>query len=65
MRPYGQDKKHLFNYTDCHPKKLGKGWKNWWEVEINKIVKKRERQSSKLEMKKILNCAEGERLMDG
>lgn len=28
--------------TDCHPPK---GYANWWEVEMNKPSKKRERQA--------------------
>ena len=35
--------------TDAHPKKLGKGWKNWWEVEMDI---RRSRTRSKKEVKK-------------
>ena len=24
--------------TDCHPKKLGPGWHNWWEVDMQHIT---------------------------
>lgn len=41
MKPYGLRDKLKYNYTDCHPKKLGKGWMNWWEVEINRVKSKK------------------------
>lgn len=34
MKPFGREKniKGCGKWkTDCHPKKLGKGWYNWWE----------------------------------
>lgn len=63
MLPYGKDNKMRRNLPDCHPKKYGKGFKNWWEVELTKIIKKRERQSAKDEIIKILNedISKGER----
>ena len=52
MKPYGLRDKFKYNYTDCHPKKLGKGWANWWEVELHTVkTKKRARQLGK----KIVN----------
>jgi len=41
MKPYGQRDKLTKNYTDCHPKKLGKGWVNWWEAEIGIVKSKK------------------------
>ena len=52
MIPYGQDVKKRKNYTDCHPKRLGKDVKNWWEVELGSIEKGRERMNAKKEIKK-------------
>jgi hypothetical protein len=55
MKPYGLRNKFRYNYTDCHPKKLGKGWKNWWEVELNTVKsKKSARQGVKNFLKKLL-----------
>jgi len=39
MKPYGINKKMRRNFTDCHPKKLGRGWKNWWEVELGGMIR--------------------------
>jgi hypothetical protein len=55
MIPYGKDKKMRHNYTDCHPKKLGKNVVNWWEVELGGIDKGAERQQAKTEIRKELN----------
>ena len=55
MIPYGKNKKFKYNYKDCHPKKLGKRWRNWWEVELGGVIKKSERQKAKREIKKQLN----------
>lgn len=38
--------------TDCHPKKYGTGWKNWWEVEMSP---KRSRTKNKKEIKKVID----------
>ena len=47
------------NYTDCHPKRLGKKfggkWVNWWETELGDIDKGAERQRVKNEIKKEIN----------
>jgi len=55
MIPYGKNKKLHKNYTDCHPKKLGKGWVNWWEAELGGIDKGSERQEAKKEIRKELD----------
>ena len=55
MIPYGKNKKFKYNYTDCHPKKLGKNVVNWWEVELGGIDKGAERQQGKTEIRKELN----------
>jgi len=55
MLPYGKSKKMRYNYTDHHPKKLGKGWVNWWEVELGSIDKGAERQRIKNEIRNELN----------
>ena len=52
MIPYGKNKKFKYNYKDNHPQK---GWINWWEVELGKVVKKSERQKAKKKIKKELN----------
>jgi len=52
MKPYGLRNKFHYNYTDCHPKKLGKGWKNWWEVELNSVMSKK---SIRQKIKRLLN----------
>lgn len=54
MKPYGQDNKKRKNYTDCHPKKLGNGVMNWWEVELGSVEKSRERMKVKKEIKDSL-----------
>jgi hypothetical protein len=41
MKPYGLRNKLRYNYTDCHPKKLGKGWVNWWESELHTVKNKK------------------------
>ena len=55
MIPYGKNKKMRYNFTDCHPKKLGKGVHNWWEVELGRIDKGSERQEAKREIRKEIN----------
>ena len=55
MKPYGISKKMRKNFTDCHPKKLGKGWKNWWEVELGGIDKGAARQEAKRDIRKEIN----------
>jgi len=55
MIPYGKSKKMRYNYTDCHPKKLGKNVVNWWEAELGDINKGAERSRAKTEIKKELN----------
>jgi hypothetical protein len=55
MIPYGKNKKFRYNYTDCHPKRLGKGVVNWWEVELGGIDKGAERQRAKTEIRKEVN----------
>lgn len=55
MIPYGKERKFRFNFTDCHPKKWGKGVKNWWEVEMGGVDKHAERQKSKREIRKEIN----------
>ena len=49
MIPYGKNKKLRYNHPDNHPQK---GWVNWWEVEIGDVDKNRERQTSKINLKK-------------
>ena len=54
MKPYGLRSKFRFNYRDFHPKKLGKNWANWWEVELGTVKsKKTARQKIKKELKKL------------
>jgi hypothetical protein len=55
MLAYGKNNKLRYNYTDCHPKRFGKGWLNWWEVELGKINKGAERLRAKTEIRKELN----------
>lgn len=55
MLPYGKSPKMRYNYTDCHPKRLGKGVVNWWETELGDVDKGAERQRAKIELKKELN----------
>ena len=45
MQAYGR-KKVRHNYKDYHPKR---GYANWWEIEMNWINKKAERQKAKHE----------------
>jgi hypothetical protein len=52
MKPYGLRNKFRYNYTDCHPKKLGKGWVNWWESELHTVKNKK---SIRLKIKRLLN----------
>jgi hypothetical protein len=47
MIAYGKNNKMRFNYTDCHPKRLGKNVVNWWEAEIGYVDKHRARQENK------------------
>jgi len=55
VKPYGLRNKFHYNYTDCHPKKLGKGWKNWWEVELHTVkTKKKDRMQVKKMIRKLL-----------
>jgi len=39
MKPYGRERniKGFKGKTDVHPKKLGKGWGNWWEFIIKNL----------------------------
>ncbi len=55
MLPYGKNRKFRYNYRDCHPKKLGKKWCNWWEVELGGVNKKSIRQRFKTELKREVN----------
>ena len=55
MIPYGKNKKFRYNYTDCHPKRLGKNVVNWWEVELGGVDKGSERQEAKRELRKEVN----------
>jgi len=55
MLPYGKNKKFRYNYTDCHPKRLGKDVVNWWEVELGGVDKGAERQRAKQELRKEVN----------
>jgi hypothetical protein len=52
MKPYGRRINH-HNYEDIHPRH---GHVNWWEVELNTINKKKERQQSKKEIKEQENA---------
>lgn len=52
MIAYGKNNKFRYNYTDCHPKKLGKGWCNWWETELGSVNKGMARQRAKTEIRK-------------
>lgn len=55
MKPYGLRNKFKKNYKDCSPKKLGKGWTNWWEVELNDVKsKKTERQRAQKIIRKYI-----------
>ena len=49
MRPEGDKPVHFPGKKDCHPKKFGKGWFNWWEVEM---CPKRSRTKNKRLVKK-------------
>jgi len=49
MKPYGLLRKIAFNHRDMHPPK---GWRNWWEEKS--IVKKRERQSARRQIREEL-----------
>jgi len=51
MRPYGIRDKFRYNYPDFHTKKLGKGWLNWWKVELNTVKSKK---STRQKIKKLL-----------
>ena len=44
MKAYGIDNKLRKNYRDNHPLKM----KNWWEHELKKVVKARERRKNKI-----------------
>jgi hypothetical protein len=46
MYSYGRDNKLKYNYIDYHPRRQY-GYINWWEDELKKVVKKRERQEAK------------------
>jgi len=50
MIAYGR-KKIRYNYRDCHPQRW---YINWWEIEMNFINKKTERQKCKKEIELIL-----------
>jgi hypothetical protein len=39
------------NFRDCHPKKLGRQMRNWWEVELGGVDKGSERQRAKKEIR--------------
>ena len=58
MLPYGKNRKFRKNFTDCHPKKLGKRfggkWVNWWENELGGVDKGAERQRAKREIRNEL-----------
>ena len=56
MIPYGKNKKFRYNYTDCHPKKLGKNVVNWWETELGGVDKGVARQESKKEIRKEIDA---------
>ena len=49
MKQEGNKPVNFPSKTDCHPKKWGKGWFNWWEVDMNP---KRSRTRNKKEVKK-------------
>jgi hypothetical protein len=51
MEAYGRRQKLKKNYIDCHPKKIGKGWINWWEDDY-KYSNKRTRKLNKIKMEK-------------
>jgi len=55
MIPYGKNKKFRVNFTDCHPKRLGKNIVNWWEAEMGDVNKGRERQEAKKEIRNEIN----------
>ena len=55
MISYGKNRKFRKNFTDCHPKKLGKNVRNWWEVELGGIDKGAARQEAKRKIRKELN----------
>jgi hypothetical protein len=55
MLPYGKNNKFRMNFRDCHPKKLGRQMRNWWEVELGGVDKGAERQRAKREIKKQIN----------
>ena len=59
MKPYGLRSKFRYNYTDCHPKKLGKGWVNWWESELHTVKNKK---SIRLKIKRLLNGRDFDKL---
>ena len=59
MKPYGLRSKFRYNYTDCDPKKLGKGWANWWEVELHSVKNKK---SIRLKIKRLLNGRDFDKL---
>lgn len=50
MKPYGIDKKFLFNYKNYS---LKKGYKNWWEIELKKVIKYRERKLDKIRIESL------------
>ena len=55
MREYGRLKTVRFQgKTDCHPKKLGKGWMNWWEDIAKVFTRSRMKQIQKKEIEKLL-----------
>jgi hypothetical protein len=37
MKAYNLRNKFRYNYKDHHPKK---GYKNWWEIELNETIPK-------------------------
>ena len=55
MKPFDFGIKTRYNYTDCHPKKLGKHWINWWEDMAFFGSKRARRQHDKRELMKKLN----------
>ena len=50
MKPFEFGTKQKANFTDCHPKKLGRGWINWWENRNFMSSKKARRQKDKREL---------------
>jgi len=57
MKPYGREKKikNGWGYkVDCHPKKLGKEWVNWWEDMCTIITRSTMKQNLKKEIDKEL-----------